>query len=164
MISKTWVYVFTLELQPTAKQVETLTKNRPFLLNITASRPSKLTHLRTTALTPFLPSTQSCFFKILTTGVIAWISSNYFNRYHSLSNVWIDRPSMQSSDITTPWPLLGFMQKVTHDFQVANREISFGNVCMIQNCLNIFFDRSSYLTFKLSIACSTTLNQLHWIL
>ena len=26
------------------------------------------------------------------------------------------------------------MRKVKHDFQVANREISFGNVCMIQNC------------------------------
>ena len=49
------------------------------------------------------------------------------------------------------------MQKVKHDFQVANREISFGNVCMIQNCF-IFFDRNSCLTFKLSTACSTTLN------
>ena len=41
------------------------------------------------------------------------------------------------------------MQKVKHGFQVANREISFGNVCMIQNCFT-FFDRNSCLTFKLS--------------
>ena len=27
------------------------------------------------------------------------------------------------------------MQKVKHDFQLANREISLGNVCMIQNCI-----------------------------
>ena len=162
MINKTWVYLFTAELQPIAKQVDTLTKNRPFFLNITASRPGKLTHLlRTMALTPFLPSIQSCCFKILTTGIIALISSDYFES--SLNNVWIDRPSMQSSDVTTPWPLLGFMQKVTHNLQVANREISFGNVCMIQNCF-IFFDRNSCLTFKLSTACSTTLNQLYWIL
>ena len=85
------------------------------------------------------------------------------SRYYSLNNVWIDRPSMQSSDVTTPWPLLGFMQKVTHNLQVANREISFGNVCMIQNCF-IFSDHSSCLTFKLSTACSTTLNQLYLIL
>ena len=26
------------------------------------------------------------------------------------------------------------MQKVKHDFQVPNQKISFGNVCMIQNC------------------------------
>ena len=79
MINKTWVYLFTSELQPIAKQVDTLTKNRPFFLNITASRPGKLTHLlRTMALTPFLPSIQSCCFKILTTGIIALISSDYF--------------------------------------------------------------------------------------
>ena len=47
------------------------------------------------------------------------------------------------------------MQKVKHYFQVANLEISFGNVCMIQNCF-IFFDCNSCLTFKLSTACSTT--------
>ena len=47
------------------------------------------------------------------------------------------------------------MQKVKHDFQVRNREISFGNVRMIQNCF-IFFDRNSCLAFKLSTACSTT--------
>ena len=82
-------------------------------------------------------------------------------RYYSLSNVWIDQPLMPSSDITTPWPLLKFMQKVKHDFQVVNREISFGNVCMIQNRF-IFFDRNSCLTFKLSTACSTTLNRLYW--
>ena len=49
------------------------------------------------------------------------------------------------------------MQKVEHGFQVANREISFGNVCMIQNCI-IFFHRNSCSTFKLSTACSTILN------
>ena len=43
------------------------------------------------------------------------------------------------------------MQKVKHDFQVANRKISFGNVCMIQDCF-IFFDCNSCLTFKLSTA------------
>ena len=48
------------------------------------------------------------------------------------------------------------MQKVKHDFQVANREISFGNVCMIHNCF-ISFDRNSCLTFKLSTACSIQL-------
>ena len=52
------------------------------------------------------------------------------------------------------------MQKVKHDFQVA---VSFGNVCMIQNCF-IFFHRNSCLTFKLSTACSTTLNRLYLIL
>ena len=26
------------------------------------------------------------------------------SRYYSLSNVWIDRPLMPSSDVTTPWP------------------------------------------------------------
>ena len=45
------------------------------------------------------------------------------------------------------------MQKVKHDFQVANQEISFGNVYMIQNswqnCFTLF-DRNSCLTFKLS--------------
>ena len=39
----------------------------------------------------------------------------------------IDRPS---SDV--PPLLLSFMQKVKHDFQVANQEISFENVYMIQ--------------------------------
>ena len=38
------------------------------------------------------------------------------------------------------------MQKVKHDFQVANREISFGNVCMIRNCF-IFF--RSYFMFNI---------------
>ena len=45
------------------------------------------------------------------------------------------------------------MQEVKHDFQVANQEISFGNVYMIlnsrQNCFTIF-DRNSCLTFKRS--------------
>ena len=54
------------------------------------------------------------------------------------------------------------MQKVKHDFQVANQEMSFGNVYMIQNswqnCFTLF-DRNSCLTFKLSTACST-LNRL----
>ena len=36
------------------------------------------------------------------------------------------------------------MQNVKHDFQVANQEISFGNVCMIQNGFTIF-DRNSCL-------------------
>ena len=51
------------------------------------------------------------------------------------------------------------MQKVKHDFQDANQEISFGNVYMIQNCFTLF-DRNSCLTFKLSTACST-LNRLY---
>ena len=46
------------------------------------------------------------------------------------------------------------MQKVKHDFQVANQEISFGNVCMIQNDFTVF-DRNSCLWLKLSTACST---------
>ena len=49
------------------------------------------------------------------------------------------------------------MQKVKHDFQVANREISLGNVCMIQSCF-IFFDCNSCLTLKLSTACNKNLN------
>ena len=36
----------------------------------------------------------------------------------------------------------------------------FGNVCMLHNCF-IFFDCNSCLTFKLSTACSTTLNRLY---
>ena len=51
------------------------------------------------------------------------------------------------------------MQKVKHDFQLANQEISFGNVYMIQNCFTLF-DRNSCLTFKLSTAC-ITLNRLY---
>ena len=47
------------------------------------------------------------------------------------------------------------MQKVKHDFQVANREISFGNVCMLQNCF-IFFYCNSCLTFNL---CTKFCNQ-----
>ena len=43
------------------------------------------------------------------------------------------------------------MQKSKHDFEVANQEISFGNVYMIQNGFT-FFDRNSCLTFKLSTA------------
>ena len=43
------------------------------------------------------------------------------------------------------------MQEVKHDFQVANQEISFENVYMIQNswqnCFTLF-DRNSCLTFK----------------
>ena len=46
------------------------------------------------------------------------------------------------------------MQKVKHDFQVANQEILLGNVYMIQNCFTVF-DCNSCLTFKLSTACST---------
>ena len=36
----------------------------------------------------------------------------------------IDRPLMPSSDVTTP--LLYFMQKVKHDFQLAKKEILSG--------------------------------------
>ena len=58
--------------------------------------------------------------------------------------------------VTTP--SLQFMQKVKHHFQVANQEISSGNVYMIQNswrnCFTLF-DRNSCWTFKLSTACST---------
>ena len=46
------------------------------------------------------------------------------------------------------------MQKVKHDFQPANKEISSGNVYMIQKCFTLF-ECNSYLTFKLSTACST---------
>ena len=46
------------------------------------------------------------------------------------------------------------MQKVKHDFQLANKEISSGNVYMIQKCFTLF-ECNSYLTFKLSTACST---------
>ena len=50
------------------------------------------------------------------------------------------------------------MQKVKHDFQPANKEISSGNVYMIQKCFTLF-ECNSYLTFKLSTAC-TTLNDV----
>ena len=33
--------------------------------------------------------------------LIAWISNDYLRRFYSLSNVWIDRPLMPASDITT---------------------------------------------------------------
>ena len=46
------------------------------------------------------------------------------------------------------------MQKVKHDFQPANKEISSGNVYMIQKCFTLF-ECNSYLSFKLSTACST---------
>ena len=46
------------------------------------------------------------------------------------------------------------MQKVKHDFQLADKEISSLNVYMIQNCFT-FLDRNSCLMFKLSITCST---------
>ena len=39
------------------------------------------------------------------------------------------------------------MQKVKHDFQLANKEMSSGSVYMIQKCFT--------LNFKLSTACST---------
>ena len=45
------------------------------------------------------------------------------------------------------------MQKLEHDFQVANQEISFGNVYMILNSWQngfTLFDRKKCLTFKLS--------------
>ena len=58
--------------------------------------------------------------------------------FYSLSNVWIDWLLMLSSDVTTY--LLWFMQKVKHNFILANKEISSGNV---------------YITLKLSTACST---------
>ena len=46
------------------------------------------------------------------------------------------------------------MQKVKHDFQLANKETSSVNVYMIQNCFTLF-SRNSCLMFKLSTACST---------
>ena len=39
------------------------------------------------------------------------------------------------------------MQKVKHDFQLANQEISFGNVYMIQNCFTLF-DRNSIIKLQ----------------
>ena len=47
---------------------------------------------------------------------------------------------MPSSDVTIP--LL-----VKHDFQLANEEIWYGNVYMIQNTFTLF-DRNSLLTFN----------------
>ena len=38
---------------------------------------------------------------------IAWISSDYFSRYYSLSNVWIDRLLMPSGDVKTHYPKTG---------------------------------------------------------
>ena len=35
---------------------------------------------------------------------LAWISDNYFKSFSLLSNVWIDRPLMLSSDVTTQKP------------------------------------------------------------
>ena len=35
---------------------------------------------------------------------IAWISDDYFESFSPLSNVWIDRPLMPSSDVTTRKP------------------------------------------------------------
>ena len=49
------------------------------------------------------------------------------------------------------------MQKIKHYFQMANKEISSGNVYMIQIWFTLF-DRNSCFTFKLSTAWST-LNQ-----
>ena len=64
------------------------------------------------------------------------------SRYYFLSNVWIDGLLMQ-------WRHYSFALihvKVKHDFQVANQEISFENVYMIQNswqnCFTLF-DRNS---------------------
>ena len=44
------------------------------------------------------------------------------------------------------------MQKLKHDFQVANQEISFMSTYMIQNCFAPC-DHNLCLTFKLSTAC-----------
>ena len=46
------------------------------------------------------------------------------------------------------------MQKVKHDFQLANKEMLSGNIYMIQNCFALF-DCNYVLTFKLSPACGT---------
>ena len=43
---------------------------------------------------------------------------------------------------------------VKHDFQLANKKISSGNVCMVQNCFTLF-DCNSCLWFKLSTARGT---------
>ena len=52
---------------------------------------------------------------------------------------------MLSSDVTTP--LLLCMLKVKHDFQLANQVISFGYVCMIENCLTLF-DRNPIIKLQ----------------
>ena len=57
------------------------------------------------------------------------------SRFYSPVNIWINWPSMLSSDVTTP--LLWFMQKVKPDFQLANKEMS-GNVYMIPDCFTLF--------------------------
>ena len=41
------------------------------------------------------------------------------------------------------------MQKVKHDFQLVNKEISSGNVHMIQNCFTLFLN-----FFLLEFVCS----------
>ena len=41
---------------------------------------------------------------------------------------------------------------------MRNQELSFGNVCMIQNSFT-YFDRNSCIMFKLSTECST----LNWL-
>ena len=61
------------------------------------------------------------------------------SRFYSLVNIWMDWPSMLSSDVTTP--LLWFMQKVKPDFQLANKEMS-GNVYVIPNNCFTLFDRN----------------------
>ena len=74
------------------------------------------------------------------------------SRYYSLSIKRLNRPAVnavQWRHYSLTFALIHAKSK--NGFQVANREISFGNVCMIQNCF-IFFDRNSYLTFKLSTA------------
>ena len=57
------------------------------------------------------------------------------SRFYSLVNIWMDWSSMLSSDVTTP--LLWFMQKEKHGFQLANKDMS-GNVYMIPSCFTLF--------------------------
>ena len=54
------------------------------------------------------------------------------------------------------------MQKVKHGFQLANKDISSGNVYMVQNCFTLF-DSNLRLKFKLSTAYNT-LNERNEIL
>ena len=59
---------------------------------------------------------------------------------------------MRSSDVTTPLHLI--MQKVNHDFQLANKEMLSGNVYTIQKSYTLL-DCNSCLMFKLSTVCGT---------
>ena len=82
---------------------------------------------------------------------LAWISDDYSSRFDSLSNVWISRPLMPSSDVTTP--ILLIMQKVNRDFQLANKEMLSGNVYMIQNCYTLLDCKSCFVEIFLAALC-----------